>query len=884
MKHFLTLLSAGLFVLASTNVDAQVTSRTNRVSFINGTGTVTLEAPGVVGLRTINIPSSVSTGSNILLSATSAPQIIAAGGLTIGAGIPFTLSGFTSGTILFAGTDGIVANDPSLSWDDINDVLSVSTISSNSLRLRNGSEYITINAPSPLSTSTITFTLPSTGGELLTSNTTSEPTFGEITLGHPTTPVQGAIIIHDNDGTTSYAQTIRSASSLTADNATITVPNTDGANAAFILSDADGAQTIATDVIFDIGNALTTTVNNEEIVLSNTDIPSTTVIDATGLTTDGSVTAPNIYGSSTNNGTLAINATSGSGSGTGDAITLNVGNNGATNAVTIDHDGEVTIPNVNITGGSISGVTLSGGSGFSGGLKLLDPTGDNFWQVNTIEQADDMTLNLPATIGMNGQVLALANVTTDVNGNKTADFVWSSASGGGNSFASNIEIGTSAPGGTTGSIDIFNAGNTSEQTITGTSGANDNDYVLPSTNATGYFVIKDNASAVADGDLLIGDATDNMYTTLAAGAGNNGKVLTVVSGVPEWTDPATVSGINASNITTGQIDNVLLDPSMTLGSAGTAGSLSLYDGDANPNEHYGTISTGSLTQNRTYDLPDYSGMLVVTDAPLAVGDLIYATSTSAWGRLAKGANNTMLSVNGSGVVGWVTAQPYDPTNVAITGGTITNVTITESNITATQLKVKGNNGNHYGQLKEDNTHAVDQQVGNNYFQYSFDPANSATGNKSAKFTTSSIAANTTRTYTLPDSDGEIMLSGSGSSPSFGSVDLSDDLGGGTYTLGGVYRDNQIAAWAEIDGIDGAVINQDFGVSSVSRTSEGVYLVNLDAQMSDYSVIVTCKGTAARVFSYEEVDSDTIRVRTFNLTGGGGGVEDCIFSVLVVGRE
>jgi hypothetical protein len=726
MKRFFPLLTAGLLALSATSADAQVTQKTNQLTLINGSGNVTLVAPSTSS-RQVSIPAGTGN-TNVLLGNSTDPQEITGGGLTLGSNVPLTFTGYTPGNILFVGGTGRAIEDPNFNWDAASRTLSVGNPGGGSIRMYNtAGNYITVNAPAGLGNNTQVFTFPSTGGEIIVGGSTSSSTFGTLTLGNDNaSPTQGSIVLHDNTGSNGFEQTVKSDAALTVSDATITIPNTAGQAANVVLTQSavdqtiDDVEGISNDgnIAINAGTAnvritgnLNNTANNNLMkdgfgdgigvggltwATSGNGFAATVTNEgaSAGASLHPNGLAVKVYNNTAN--TVAFNITQGNGVGITTAQLMNVLGNGdvliapevgdvtignASNDVTIN--GTVNMPNVNITGGSITGLTsdLSVDNGKELRLYEPDASGSNYSAFKAGAQGSDYIYTLPVTTPNNGDVLGwttggqLAWVT--VSG-ATMTPTYNSATLGNNTTptAGSLSIydGDAAPNGFAGTLQTANL--TQARTWT-----------FP--NISGTVTIMGN-SFNGIGQLVQLDGSGN-YPAL---------------------DGSAITNISAANI---------------------SGSS--------------TMSLRSQNGIRFYDLTNtHYVALVGADDMNPNADITYKLPS------AIGSVNQVLALTGvsgnTGTLGWATSSAYDPANVNISGGSV-----------IANLKAKGNNGNHYGLLKQDGTNPVDHQVGNSHFQWNFDPSNTGSGNKTAKFLTSSIAANTTRSYTLPDTSGTLMLNG-----------------------------------------------------------------------------------------------------------------------------
>lgn len=154
------------------------------------------------------------------------------------------------------------------------------------------------------------------------------------------------------------------------------------------------------------GGEIVTTNTISTVIGSNAILNQNTVNQAANFRISGTGQMPVVQGGSLSNSFLTLQATSASGTnGADDAMLFNVGNNGAIEAIRIGHDGQVTIPNANITGGSITGInitttnldvtgslTIGGGAAIT---QVLTATADlNFASLLLIIY-DDETISVP---------------------------------------------------------------------------------------------------------------------------------------------------------------------------------------------------------------------------------------------------------------------------------------------------------------------------------------------------------------------------------------------------------------------------------------------------------------------------------------------------------
>jgi hypothetical protein len=206
-------------------------------------------------------------------------------------------------------------------------------------------------------------------------------------------------------------------------------------------------------------------------------------------------------------------------------------------------------------------------------------------------------------------------------------------------------------------------------------------------------------ASAADGDLIY--RSGGTFTRLAAGT--NGQVLTVnSSGIPSWQGAAsgvtTLGGLSDVTLSTPTEDQFLRYSSgawvnETVALVDSIGDLSdvtvtAADGDLlwydSGTSQWVALTIGSAGDVLTVQAGEPSwqtpssgattlgGLSDVSIGAQAAGDLLYASSASAWGNLAKGSDNQVLTVV-SGALSWQT-----PTTGVTTLAALTDVTITSA--------------------------------------------------------------------------------------------------------------------------------------------------------------------------------------------------------------
>jgi len=193
-------------------------------------------------------------------------------------------------------------------------------------------------------------------------------------------------------------------------------------------------------------------------------------------------------------------------------------------------------------------------------------------------------------------------------------------------------------------------------------------------NINGIQVTDLTVSGEAQGDLIYHNGTS--YTRLALGS--DGQVLTATSSTVNWETPTTgsttldgLTDVTITSATTGDylryggagwVNDATVDASdLTAASGNLTGdilyrTLSGYDRlGIGTNGHVLTVSSGSPSWQApsSGDLGDLTDVTITTQA---TGDLLYASSGTAWGNLGIGTSGQVLSVSAGGVPEWVTSS------------------------------------------------------------------------------------------------------------------------------------------------------------------------------------------------------------------------------------
>jgi hypothetical protein len=149
-------------------------------------------------------------------------------------------------------------------------------------------------------------------------------------------------------------------------------------------------------------------------------------------------------------------------------------------------------------------------------------------------------------------------------------------------------------------------------------------------------------STYTTGDILYASAANTLSTLTV---GSNGQVLTLAAGVPIWITP-----------TTGTVTSVTGTTNRITSSGGATPAIDIdvaYVGQSSITT-LGTITTGTWTGTTIAEINGGTGF-----SSYAVGDILYASSTTALSKLVVGTAGQVLTLAG-GVPTWATA----PTQVA----------------------------------------------------------------------------------------------------------------------------------------------------------------------------------------------------------------------------
>lgn len=345
-------------------------------------------------------------------------------------------------------------------------------------------------------------------------------------------------------------------------------------------------------------------------------------------------------------------------------------------------------------------------------------------------------------------------------------------------------------------------------------------------------------NSLANNAIFVGNAS-NVPAQLSPGS--NGQVLTIVAGVPQW---QTVTG-------TGTVTSV----------AFSGGSTGLTV-TGSPITTSGTITlTGTLgTANGGTNLTSYT-----------TGDLIYASSSSVLSKLGVGTNGYVLTVSG-GLPTW-------QVNVASSPLT-TKGDIYVYSVTNTRLPV-GTNG---FQLVADSTQTTGlkwiAQVSNPFSDISPLIKNDVDNTKLANFSAASITTATTRTYTLPDSDGTIALLGAANGVALSRVNDTNV----TLTLGGSPNTALLASTSLTLSWAGTLAYARFtdgaGLSIVGRGTNSTGVQADITAGSDFQILRR-NGTSVAFGSIDLSQPNTVGSSTLSPVNGGTGVANNVASTITV---
>jgi hypothetical protein len=374
-----------------------------------------------------------------------------------------------------------------------------------------------------------------------------------------------------------------------------------------------------------------------------------------------SVTTPSIYGGSSASQTLLIQSTTGV--GTSDSIVFKVGNNGAITAMTIASDGTVTIPQAAIDTTSITVPLLIGGTTASSSLTLKSTSGVGTTDSILMKVGNNGAVTA-LTIASNGDATFLSTSTTTIG---TLSLTNALTVGNGGTGATTLTLNgvlygnaTSAVGvtaaGTTGQVLVATTGSAPSwsSTIPSTAGVTsisfDTTGLTPSTATKGAITVAGTLVAANGGtgqsSYTIGDLLYASGTTALSKLADVAIGSVLVSGgvgtAPAYSSSPTIS----TSVTTPLvIGGTTASSSLTLQSTsgvGTTDSINMKVGNA------GAINALSISSAGVVAL---SSALAATSggtgqASYAVGDLLYADTTTSLAKLADVATGNALISGG----------------------------------------------------------------------------------------------------------------------------------------------------------------------------------------------------------------------------------------------
>jgi hypothetical protein len=613
MKRYLSLLAAGVLTFASSNADAQITTKTNKLMLQNGSSSVTFNQPATnSGTHTLDFPGMTNNGY-LMITNPSSPMTMTSGGITFGSGVPLSFTGYTTGNFLLVGGQGEASESDGLSF--LNGALKVGkTGAPGSIQLvANTGNVATIAPPTGLS-GPITYNLPTTAGTLLTESATGTTLNNDLSLNN------GADLKLYNPAGTFYTA-IGAGNQLA--NFTLTLPTTLGSN----------------------GQVLTLT--NVNSINGTADLAWTTVGGGGGgqlvaTNTSNQILLGNISGG---NGVMLNSVAPASGD-----LTYTIPDAGADASFVMTEgtqtiNGAKTFTDINVTGGSVNASTLTGtiATGVDGsGLTNLDAG----HLTGTIAPGVDGS----GLININASAISGSIDASNITGGPLSDAV----------LSSNV----------TKQGNLFNGPGQLVQL--------DMSMKLPASDGSQLTNI--NASNITSGTLSDAALSSNVTTQGNLFNAPNKLVQLDNSGKLPISDGSQVGNLNASNITSGTLSDAALSSNVTtqgnvfnapnkLVQLDNSGKLPISDGSNVTGLNASNITSGTIDASH---LPSS----VLNVAAANPGDIIYSADGSTWTVLPKGSDNTFLGVNGSGVVGYYAAGSgsYDPNSVAITGGTITGIT------------------------------------------------------------------------------------------------------------------------------------------------------------------------------------------------------------------
>ena len=361
-------------------------------------------------------------------------------------------------------------------------------------------------------------------------------------------------------------------------------------------------------------------------------------------------------------------------SGSG-GLALNVSNNQSTNINTGSSTGSVNIggtgtQSISIGDGAGSKTVSLGSSTTTSTTTLLSGSGGLNFNVGNNQATNINTGSSTGTVTLGGtgtQTIAVGNgagVKTVNLGSSNTTSTTNLLSGSGglnqnvdNNQATNINTGTS-----TGTLTL---GGTGTQTIAVGDGAGVKTVSLGSSNTTSTttllsgsgglnFNVGNNQATNINTGSSTGTVTLGGTGTQTIAVGNGAGVKTVNLGSSNTTSTTTLlsgSGGLKLNVDNNQVTNI---------GTGTSTGAITFGGNLNTvavNSSSWDISTSGTITGATWD-----GTAIDADSggtgqtSYAVGDLLYASTTSALSKLAAGADGLVLAANGAGVApSWQTA-------------------------------------------------------------------------------------------------------------------------------------------------------------------------------------------------------------------------------------
>lgn len=400
--------------------------------------------------------------------------------------------------------------------------------------------------------------------------------------------------------------------------------------------------------------AMTDETGSGILVFNNTPTLITPIL---GAATATSITSPIIYGGSGAASTLTLQSTSGV--GTTDSIFLKVGNNGATTALSITNTGQVTVPflatssSISVTpvlSFSASNTSFASGATVSGSYlqtvlqnKSVTAGASTNYVISNDQGTDSSNYG---EFGMNSSVFSSGTPSDFFSLNSGIYFSGHDGDitiGSGNGFKTYFAWGSAG-----GSAHVINA--------SGALGFNTN---LAATSGTTGFG--------TSGQTIIsaGNAASPSWGVLGVAGGGTGQSA-------NWTQwgaiYASTTGVLSSTAAgaTGQvlIGNTGAAPTWATISTSLVSSISFGTTGLTPN----SATTGAVT---------VAGTLVAANGgtgqnTYAVGDLLYASTTTALSKLAAVATGQVLVSQGTGTAPAYSASPtvttLNATTVTATAG------------------------------------------------------------------------------------------------------------------------------------------------------------------------------------------------------------------------